>query len=57
MVENKMSMPGIFGGLMRFDEEYKSRFMIDPAHVLAFVVLIVVFIIVLNQVWPVTPTA
>ncbi len=54
MAENKISMPGMFGGLMRFDEEYKSRFMLSPAQVLAFIVLIVVFIIVLKVAWPVS---
>ncbi len=54
MSDNKISMPGVFGGLMRFDEEYKSRFMLTPAQVLAFVILVVVFIIVLKIVWPVT---
>ena len=50
--DNKISMPGVFGGLMRFDEEYKSRFMLRPEHVLVLVLLIVVFVIVLNMFWP-----
>ena len=54
MADNKVSMPGVFGGLVRYDEEYKSRFMLSPAQVLAFVVLIVVLIIVLKVMWPVS---
>ncbi|RMD65889.1 preprotein translocase subunit Sec61beta [Candidatus Pacearchaeota archaeon] len=36
--ENKIYTPGVFGGLMRYDEEYESRFMLSPAQVVAFVV-------------------
>lgn len=58
--DNKISMPGVFGGLMRYDEEYKSRFVLSPTHVLVFVVLIVILIIALKIFWPValpTPAA
>jgi len=41
--DNKISMPSGFGGLMRFDEEFKSRFMITPAHVIALVIAIIAF--------------
>lgn len=57
MADNKISMPGTFGGLMRFDEEYKSRFMLSPAQVLTFVVLIVILVIVLKMFWPVVISA
>lgn len=50
--DNKVSMPGVFGGLVRYDEEYKSRFMLSPAQVLAFIVVIVVFIVVMKIMWP-----
>lgn len=50
--QQKMSMPGAFGGLMRYDEEYSSRFMISPAQVVGFLVLIVGFVIVLRLFWP-----
>lgn len=50
--DNKISMPGMFGGLVRYDEEYKSRFMLRPEHVLVFVLLTVMFVIVLNVFWP-----
>ena len=51
--ENKMSMPGGFGGLVRFDEEYKSRFMMNPSAVIGFIVLIIIFVAVLKIFWPV----
>jgi preprotein translocase subunit Sec61beta len=44
--------PGSFGGLMRYDEEYTSRFMISPNQVIGFLVLIVLFVIGLKVFWP-----
>ncbi|MDP3987508.1 MAG: preprotein translocase subunit Sec61beta [Nanoarchaeota archaeon] len=41
--DNKISMPSGFGGLMRFDEEFKSKFMITPMHVIGMVVSIIAF--------------
>jgi len=51
--DGKISMPGSFGGLMRYDEEYKSKFMLTPTHVIAFIILIVLFVIGLKVFWPV----
>ena len=51
--DGKISMPGSFGGLMRYDEEYKSRFMISPAQVIAFIVIVVIFVIGLKFFWPI----
>jgi preprotein translocase subunit Sec61beta len=41
--DNKIHMPAGFGGLMRFDEEYSSKFNLKPTHVIAFIILIVAF--------------
>jgi len=46
-------MPGSFGGLMRYDEEYKSKFMLAPTHVVAFIIGIILFVIGLKVFWPV----
>lgn len=51
--DNSIKMPGVFGGLMRYDDEYKSRFMISPIHVVGFIILILVFVFVLKVFWPV----
>lgn len=48
MADNKISMPGVFGGLMRYDEEYQSRFMISPTQVIGFIVLIILFVVALK---------
>ena len=49
--DNKIQMPGAFGGIVRYDEEYTSRFMLKPEHVLFFVAAIVIFVIFLNLFW------
>lgn len=50
----QMRMPGGgLGGLMRYDSEYKSRFMISPAVVVGFVVAILLFVIALRILFPV----
>ena len=48
-----MSMPGVFGGLMRYNEEYKSKFMLKPAHVVIFIVAFVVFVLALKIFFPI----
>jgi preprotein translocase subunit Sec61beta len=48
-----MQMPGMFGGLMRYDEEYKSRFMLSPKAVIGFIVLIIIFVVGLKMFFPV----
>ncbi len=53
MAENKIQMPGAFGGLMRYDDEYKSKFMLSPNAVIAFIVAIIVFVVVLKVFWPI----
>ena len=51
---DKISMPGgAFGGLMRYDEEYKSRFMISPGQVVGFIILIILFVTFLKILWPI----
>ncbi|RMG76096.1 MAG: preprotein translocase subunit Sec61beta, partial [Bacteroidetes bacterium] len=51
--ENKIHMPGVFGGLMRYDEEFKSRFMITPAQVIGFIIAIIVFVLILKLIFPI----
>lgn len=44
MAQNtQINMPAGFGGLTRFTEEYTSKFNIKPTHVIAFVILVLVF--------------
>ena len=43
--DNKISMPGSFGGLMRYDDEYKSKFQLSPYHVIGFLVIVILFVL------------
>ena len=36
-----LSMPSGFGGLVNYKEEYASKFMLSPTHVVAFIILII----------------
>lgn len=56
--QQQMQMPGVFGGLMRYDEEYSSRFMLSPGQVIGIIVALVVLVILLKTFFPaVIPTA
>ena len=50
--EQKMQMPGVFGGLMRYDSEYKSKFMFSPYAIIAFLASIIAFVLVLKIFFP-----
>jgi len=43
--DNSISMPGVFGGLMRYNEEYDSRFKLKPEHVIAFVIVLALVVL------------
>ena len=51
MASEQVNLPGGFGGLMRFNEEYSSLFNLKPTHVIAFVILIVAFRIGLEVIY------
>ena len=38
-----ISLPSGFGGLVNYKEEYESKFMLKPTHIIAFIVLIIAF--------------
>ncbi len=48
-----VQMPGAFGGLMRYNEEYKSKFMLKPFHIVLFIILIVAFVAVMKIFFPI----
>ena len=49
--ENKINLPGGFGGLMRFNEEYSSLINLKPTHVIGFIILIIGIRIVMPMVF------
>ena len=42
-----INMPSGFGGLVSYNEEYASKFMLKPTHVIGFIILITGFRLVL----------
>ncbi len=52
MSDNRISMPSGMGGLMRYDAEYSSRFMITPAMALGFVAAVLVFVFLVKVFFP-----
>lgn len=48
MANQKIQMPSGFGGLMKFNQEYDSKFNLKPSHVIIFVILIIIFRIFLE---------
>ena len=40
--DNKIQMPSGFGGLMRYGEEYESYINLKPAHVIVFLIILVI---------------
>ncbi len=49
----RISMPAGFGGLLRYDEEYRSKFLLKPAHVIGFVIAVILFVSLLRIFRPV----
>ncbi len=50
MADEKIQMPMSGGGLMRFGEEVKSRFMLSPTIVVVVIAVVTVGLIVLYKV-------
>ncbi len=51
MANQGIQMPAGFGGLMRFSEEYKSKIMLKPTHVIIFIIAVVAFRILLELIY------
>jgi len=48
MADNGVNLPAGSGGLMRFKQEYKSKFNLKPTHIIAFIISLVIFRIALQ---------
>jgi len=48
-----VNMPAGFSGLMRYKDEYDSRFKISPAQVILMIILTVIVMIGLNIFFPI----
>jgi len=54
MASDGIRMPGGMGGLMRYDDEYESKFKLSPAMVIGFIVLIILFVIAMKVFFPIS---
>jgi len=52
MSKDKIQMPASQGGLVRYFDEYKSKFTLKPVHVIIFIIIIIVLLIALNALAP-----
>ncbi|MFH1328748.1 MAG: preprotein translocase subunit Sec61beta [Candidatus Bathyarchaeota archaeon] len=50
--QNRISMPQTGGGLVRYFDDYKSKFEIKPMYVVVLIVAVIVLLAVLHQVNP-----
>ena len=53
MAQSGINMPSSFGGLMRYNEEYKSILKIKPSQVVLFILLIIIFVGILKIFFPI----
>ena len=46
-----VNLPGGFGGLVSYKEEYASKFMLKPTHVVGYIIMIIAFRIGLKYIF------
>jgi preprotein translocase subunit Sec61beta len=46
--QKKFSLPSSYGGIVRYFEEYKSKIMLKPGHVVFFALIIIIIVMLLN---------
>jgi len=51
--DQKINMPGVFGGLMRYDSEYKSKFMLSPKAVVGYIIAVLAIAILVRIFFPI----
>ncbi len=54
MAQQGIHMPSSGGGLMRYSEEYNSRFKIKPSHIILFIIAIIAFVVILKIFFPIS---
>ena len=48
MADNRISMPSGMGGLVRYFDEYKSKFTLKPGHIIVLCIAVIVIILLLH---------
>ena len=52
MAQKKVSMPASYGGLLRYFEDYKSKIVIKPTHVIVLTIAVIVVVMILHLIGP-----
>ena len=55
MAQQGINIPSSGGGLMRYNEEYNSRFKIKPSHVVLFIIAVILFVVGLKIFFQIKP--
>lgn len=50
----EIQTPGSFGGLMRYNEEYNSKFKFNPGTVIGMIIATIAFVISLRFIFPIS---
>jgi len=50
---NNIFMPSSGGGLMRYNDEYKSKIQLKPSQIILFIIGIVAFVAILKLFFPI----
>ena len=48
MADERVQLPSGMGGLVRYFDDYKSKIMFKPEHVVAFIILVIIAEIILQ---------
>jgi preprotein translocase subunit Sec61beta len=51
MAKSNINVPAGFGGLVRYGEEYESKLMLKPEHVIIMIAIVIIFVIILKLFW------
>lgn len=51
MADSGVNVPSGFGGLVRYSDEYTSKIMLKPVHVVAIIVLVLILRILLPMIF------
>ena len=54
MADNRINMPSVLGGIVRYGEEYGSRFKLKPTHVVILIIAVVLLVTAMKIFFPIS---
>ena len=57
MADNRINVPSGLGGIVRYGEDTGSKFKLKPAHVVAIIIAVVLFVTLLKILFPLNISA